>query len=70
MRLDIIAFAHLDLDWQEYVKQDPRFLRPAEVDQLIGDSTKARKVLGWEPKVSFDELVEMDQDDKLAPASC
>jgi GDPmannose 4,6-dehydratase len=62
-----IAFGHVDLDWKEYVKQDPRFLRPAEVDQLIGDSSKARKVLGWEPTVDFEGLVTMmvDADLKL-----
>ena len=62
-----IAFAHVDLDWNEYVKQDPRFLRPAEVDQLIGDSSKARDVLGWEPTVDFQGLVTMmvDADLKL-----
>jgi len=62
-----IAFGHVDLDWQDYVKQDPRYLRPAEVDQLIGDSSKARKVLGWEPTVDFKGLVTMmvDADLKL-----
>lgn len=62
-----IAFGHVDLDWNEYVKKDPRFLRPAEVDQLIGDAGKARRILGWEPKVSFDQLVRMmvDADLKL-----
>jgi len=53
------AFECVDLDWQEYVKQDPRFIRPAEVDLLIGDFSKARRVLGWEPRVTFDELVQM-----------
>jgi len=61
-----IAFAHLDLDWREYVKQDPRYLRPAEVDQLIGDSSKAKRVLGWEPQVEFAELVIMMVDADLA----
>ncbi len=62
-----IAFAHVDLEWGEYVKQDPRYLRPAEVDQLIGDSSKAKKVLGWEPTVDFNGLVTMmiDADMKL-----
>jgi len=62
-----IAFAHLDLDWAEYVKLDPRYLRPAEVDQLIGDSSKAKKILGWEPTVDFKSLVTMmvDADMKL-----
>ena len=53
------AFGCLDLDWEKYVKVDQRFVRPAEVDLLIGDPSKARKKLGWEPKVSFEELVRM-----------
>ncbi|PYK17121.1 MAG: GDP-mannose 4,6-dehydratase [Verrucomicrobia bacterium] len=61
------AFAHVDLDWKKYVKHDPRYERPAEVDILIGDSSKAKKILGWEPKVRFHELVRMmvDADMKL-----
>ena len=51
------AFECLELDWEKYVKLDPRFLRPAEVDLLVGDSSKARKVLGWEPEVDFKRLV-------------
>lgn len=51
------AFSHLDLDWQKYVEVDPNFYRPAEVNLLIGDPSKAKKELGWEPKVSFKELV-------------
>jgi GDPmannose 4,6-dehydratase len=51
------AFAHVDLDWEKYVKHDARYERPAEVDVLIGDSAKAKKVLGWEPKVRFKDLV-------------
>jgi GDPmannose 4,6-dehydratase len=46
------------LDWERYVVVDPRFYRPAEVDLLVGDATKARNVLGWEPEVSFEQLVE------------
>ena len=53
------AFKCLDLDYTKYVKMDPRFLRPAEVDLLVGDSTKAKKVLGWKPRVSFNELVDI-----------
>jgi GDPmannose 4,6-dehydratase len=60
------AFGCVDLDWQEYVKQDPRFMRPAEVDLLVGDASKARRVLGWEPKVTFRELVRMMLDADLA----
>src|SRR5438876_4381009 len=51
------AFSHVDLDWKQYVKHDPRYERPAEVDLLVGDASKAKKVLGWEPKVRFHELV-------------
>jgi GDPmannose 4,6-dehydratase len=57
-----IAFARVGLDWQKYVKTDPKFLRPAEVDQLIGDPSKARKEMGWVPKVDFKQLVEMMVD--------
>lgn len=51
------AFGAVDLDWQEYVKQDARFFRPAEVDLLVADPSRAREELGWEPSVSFAELV-------------
>jgi GDPmannose 4,6-dehydratase len=51
------AFAYVDLDWKKYVVEDPALIRPAEVDLLIGDPTKARRVLGWKPEVSFTELV-------------
>jgi GDPmannose 4,6-dehydratase len=61
-----LAFGHVGLDWQPYVKQDPRFMRPAEVDLLIGDPTKARTVLGWEPDVGFRQLVTMMVDADLA----
>jgi GDPmannose 4,6-dehydratase len=60
------AFAHADLDWREYVKHDPRYERPAEVDLLIGDATKAKKVLGWEPNVRFAELVRIMVDADMA----
>jgi len=53
------AFSYVGLDWEEYVVQDPRFMRPAEVDLLVGDATKAHQTLGWEPKVSFQDLVHM-----------
>jgi GDPmannose 4,6-dehydratase len=56
------AFAHVALDWEKYVKHDPRYERPAEVDVLIGDSAKAKKVLGWEPKVRFKDLVRIMVD--------
>ncbi|MHB8761288.1 MAG: GDP-mannose 4,6-dehydratase [Coriobacteriia bacterium] len=60
-----IAFSRVDLDYQEYVKIDERFVRPAEVDLLLGDPSKAKRALGWEPKVSFRELVEMMVDADL-----
>jgi GDPmannose 4,6-dehydratase len=62
------TFSYLDLDWEEFVETDPRYYRPAEVDLLLGDSSKARRVLGWEPKVSFKELVRLmvDHDLELA----
>jgi GDPmannose 4,6-dehydratase len=53
------AFGSVGLDWERYVKVDERFLRPAEVEVLRGDSSKARRVLGWEPEVSFEEMVAM-----------
>ena len=52
-----VAFAHVGLDWRQYVVVDERFLRPAEVYTLLGDATKARKRLGWEPEVGFEEMV-------------
>ncbi len=62
------AFAHAGLDWQKHVEIDPRYFRPSEVDCLEGDASKARKVLGWEPTVTFRQLVEMmvDHDMNLA----
>lgn len=61
-----VAFQHLGIDdWTPLVKQDPRFMRPAEVDLLIGDASKARDVLGWEPQVGFKRLVEMMVDNDL-----
>lgn len=57
-----IAFRHVDLDYNEFVIQDPEFYRPAEVEQLLGDPTKARTVLGWEPEITFEQLVTMMVD--------
>jgi GDPmannose 4,6-dehydratase len=54
-----LAFKAVDLDWQKYVVTDPALVRPAEVDLLIGDPTKANQQLGWKPAVSFPQLVEM-----------
>jgi GDPmannose 4,6-dehydratase len=59
------AFGHAGLDWEQHVVTDPAFLRPAEVDHLVGDPAKARTELGWEPKTSFPELVEMMVDADL-----
>ncbi|MGD2177439.1 MAG: GDP-mannose 4,6-dehydratase [Anaerolineae bacterium] len=56
------AFGYKDLDWRDYVVQDPRFMRPAEVDILIGDASKARRQLGWGPSVSFEEMVHIMVD--------
>jgi len=63
------AFGHVGLDWQKYVRIDPAFLRPAEVDHLIGDAGKAKKVLGWEPTVSFERLIAMMVDADIATLS-
>jgi GDPmannose 4,6-dehydratase len=59
------AFGYVGLDWQGYVVQDPRFIRPAEVDLLVGDPSKARQVLGWEPGVNFSQLIRMMVDSDL-----
>ena len=61
-----IAFDHVGLDWRKHVVVDPAFYRPAEVDLLLGDATKAFKVLGWKPEVSFPQLVKMMVDSDLA----
>jgi GDPmannose 4,6-dehydratase len=66
--LNAFRLADID-DWQPYVKQDPRFMRPAEVDLLIGDASKAHSKLGWKPRVSFDELVKMMYENDLAEES-
>ena len=60
-----LAFSHADLDWHDYVRIDPKLLRPAEVNTLRGDATKARTVLGWRPTVTFAELVRMMVDADL-----
>ena len=56
------AFGHVDLDWKEFVKHDPRYERPAEVDILIGNAAKAKKILGWEAKTRFNDLVRLMVD--------
>jgi GDPmannose 4,6-dehydratase len=62
------VFGLLELDWKKYVQVDPRYFRPAEVDLLLGDATKARRELGWKPKVTFKALAKMmtDADRRLA----
>ena len=60
-----VAFGHVGLNYEDYVVQDPKFMRPAEVDQLIGDDSKAKRVLGWEPTVSFEQLVTMMVDSDI-----
>lgn len=57
-----IAFSHVGLNWEDYVEVDPRFIRPAEVDLLIGDPSKSKRVLGWKPKVNFEGLIKMMVD--------
>jgi GDPmannose 4,6-dehydratase len=56
------VFGYLGLDWQKYVEIDPKYFRPTEVDLLLGDASKARKVLGWKPKVDFKRLARMMTD--------
>jgi GDPmannose 4,6-dehydratase len=60
------AFGHLELDWQPHVEIDPRYFRPAEVDLLIGDATRAKQKLGWQPEITFQELVRTMVDADLA----
>ena len=59
------AFSHVGIDWKKHVEIDPRYFRPAEVDLLIGDPSKAKKKLGWEPKVKFKELVRLMVDEDM-----
>lgn len=60
-----VAFGHVGLDWEKYVEVDPQFLRPAEVEKLCGDATKARTVLGWKPEVDFEGLVKLMVDEDM-----
>ena len=60
-----VAFGYLGLDWRDYVVQDPKLFRPADVDLLVADASKARRVLGWEPTVTFEELIKMMVDADL-----
>ncbi len=61
-----VAFGHVGLDWEKHVVVDPKFYRPAEVDLLVGDPSKARRILGWEPSVTFQELARIMVDADLA----
>jgi len=61
-----LAFGHLGLNWRDHVVQDPRFMRPAEVDLLVGDASKAERVLGWQPSTSFADLVRLMVDADMA----
>jgi len=58
-RLLEVAFGHVGRDWRDYTVQDPQFMRPAEVDLLVGDASKAKRELGWQPEVSFEDLIGM-----------
>jgi GDPmannose 4,6-dehydratase len=60
-----VAFSHAGLKWKDYVRQDPAFLRPAEVDLLIGDPSKAQQQLGWKPRVSFEQMIQMMVDSDI-----
>jgi len=60
-----VAFGHVNLDWKDYVVQDPKFMRPSEVDLLLGDSSKAREILGWKPKYDFESLIKEMVDEDL-----
>jgi GDPmannose 4,6-dehydratase len=64
-----VAFEHAGLDWKKHVDVDPRYLRPAEVDHLIGNAAKARQVLGWEPSVDFAGLIGMMVDSDIEKLS-
>jgi GDPmannose 4,6-dehydratase len=64
-----VAFGHAGLDWRKHVRLDPKLLRPAEVEHLIGDSSKARRQLGWQPAVDFASLIKMMVDADLERVS-
>ena len=63
------AFGHAGLDWQKYVVSDPKFIRPAEVDVLVGDASKAKRVLGWQPEISFENMIAEMVDADIARLS-
>ena len=52
-----VAFASVGLDWRQHVRQDPRFMRPAEPTNLVGDASRARAILGWKPEIGFEQLI-------------
>ena len=60
-----LAFGHMSLDWKKHVEIDPRYFRPAEVDLLIGDASKAKQKLGWEPRTKFTDLVKLMVDEDI-----
>jgi GDPmannose 4,6-dehydratase len=60
-----VAFGHAGLEWQKYVRTDPTLLRPAEVDHLVGDASKAKRAFGWQPEVTFERLIQMMVDEDL-----
>ena len=61
-----VAFSYLNLDWENHIKVDENLIRPAEVDLLVGDASKANEVLGWKPEVGFEDLVKMMVDADMA----
>ena len=62
------AFAYAGLDWKEHVKIDPKYFRPTEVESLVADAAKAKKLLGWEPKVAFRDLIRIMVDADMEEA--
>ena len=64
-----MAFSHAGLDWKQHVEVDPRYLRPAEVDHLVGNAAKARLILGWAPTIDFAGLVGMMVDSDIEKLS-
>ena len=57
-----VAFSHVDLDWWDYVETDPKYYRPTEVDLLVGDASKAKRILGWEARTTFKDVVRLMVD--------
>jgi len=65
-----VAFGHAGLEWQQYVRTDPALLRPAEVDHLVGDASKAKRAFGWQPNVTFERLIQMMVDEDIRRLNC